>query len=193
MNPPFNGTEYIKHILHAQKFLSRNGVLVTVTPTGWTKLEQRSVLAETLYDKAVTNSSEYMDPSNFFEKGTFPDVSIETTLCVIDSIEIEQAYLASDLAKDAAMLTFNLVVDNDQTLHKRRHDLLKDLAHASLDTAKEEVSQFVSDVLGFARNSGTHVNPRFIREIVKSEISELSCIQGYQSTVELKEQPSLCF
>lgn len=193
MNPPFKGQEYIKHILHAQKFLSEYGRLIAVTPTGWTQYDVEATLSRTLYGKAVANSSEFMNGDGFFSKDTFSGASIETTLCILDSVSQEQAYLASSKAVDFAVWSFDLFVSNSQVLHEKRNQLAQRLSVAGASDVTAQVADFVESSLQSAMAEGVHINRYFVRDIIRVEFETHCSSVSLELPVDLSEQTALCF
>lgn len=87
LNPPFSSLTYIKHIRHAQKFLKPNGVLISVTPTGFIADWPSNRLCKWLMERAQYHRGSLIDDGDWFPPNTFNGVSIPTTIIEIDSEE----------------------------------------------------------------------------------------------------------
>lgn len=83
MNPPFQNRGFIQHIKHAQKFLRRKGVLVSVVPSEWMK-SATSATEVAFMDEVTRTSSEI---TTEYDKDTYE--STNTTTRIVELLHPE--------------------------------------------------------------------------------------------------------
>ena len=113
MNPPFQGTAFVKHVFHAQSMLTKNGKLVSVLPTSL--FGKTTKLAETLKEQvSAVNMGEFQDC--IFEGGTFANTEIETMVVTLYRTLVTDTEMLQ--LQDYAAHLITLFVNNDYTLNE---------------------------------------------------------------------------
>ena len=112
MNPPFNRNEFIKHIRHALKFLTPNGVLISVIPVGWLE-DINSSDREWLLERICCDSNDSLVKGDFLPPGTFEGTSVETTIIQLNSDIAHDKLITSDFFIESRVTTFNTILSND--------------------------------------------------------------------------------
>ncbi len=164
MNPPFNGVEFIKHIKHAQKFLGKNGLLISVVPTEWI-LESGSCQASRwLLEQAQIESTAELNDGNFFEPGTFKNVSIPTTIICLNSAEQAEKILNSERYRDAALYDFDLYFDNTGKYFETLNELK--MKEADSQEFMEAITRLVTTMLEKYSCDTVHIVRRFKAEYI---------------------------
>jgi 16S rRNA G966 N2-methylase RsmD len=112
MNPPFNGKEYIKHVIHARKFLKPSGVLATILP------KITSVWGNDVAKAIAQSGGMYWDnpPKSFKDSGTNID-----TICAI--IEYDEPPCNYEGYPSQSAFSIDMIVNNEASLNKE-YDLL---------------------------------------------------------------------
>lgn len=84
MNPPYQGTTYIKHIKHAFKMLKDNGTLCAIIPSSF--ISNKDKLSNWMYEKATQLGNIYHNQEGSFkEQGT----NVETCIVHLDKSTIK--------------------------------------------------------------------------------------------------------
>lgn len=188
LNPPFSGETFIKHIQHAQKFLRPGGVLISVAPTDWATNPSKSAACTTIYEKALVNSEEFMNTGGFFEVGTFPGVSCETTLIVLDSLEIEQRYLSSEVAFNRSSFALEMKITQEEAFNDRWRAIEDNVAEHGLDDdTAGALIDLVSEAIASAPGSDLHIFPLHHKRLVSEA---LKSVGGLSAAVPVREAPS---
>tara|TARA_R110002072_G_scaffold303138_1_gene495445 strand:+ start:51558 stop:52676 length:1119 start_codon:yes stop_codon:yes gene_type:complete len=159
MNPPFNGDDFIKHIKHAQKFMTLNGLLISVVPTQWIKSFNEKTNRSWLFEQAQIDSTSDLDENNFFEPGTFKGVSISTTVICLRSREAADRILNSASYSQASSDAFSSYIDNSEESWGRLHNLK--LKNNGEHHVLETVTKIVSNILADQSNETIHLVRRF--------------------------------
>lgn len=107
-NPPFAGETFIKHIRHAQKFLTPEGTMIVVVPTAWIKANNKSADRQWLLEQAHAGGDSLLDSGEYFPAGTFEGVGIETTFITLRSAGKAEAILASGEFKEKHLSVFDM-------------------------------------------------------------------------------------
>lgn len=171
MNPPFMKDEFIKHIKHAQKFLTTDGILISVVPTKWISDHIDHESRHWLFEQAQIESSGDLDSGNFYEPGTFKGVNIPTAIICLPSAEAAERTLASPHYKAAAIDSFRLYVecctDTWNKLHKMKMD-----DSLSPDVVIEKIQDIVTKILRMQCNDTVHLVHRFTDNYVLDIVEE---------------------
>jgi len=170
-NPPFNHDEFIKHIRHAQKFLTPDGIMLCVIPTGWLletdKTENRKWLLEQIQLDDVSNIYE----GNFFEVGTFKDVGISTAVISLLSVEAAERKVNNDTFKQESIDSYEFF---NQTSAKFLTEAQKlKLSEPDYSTARNGIEEIVNNQLKNNDDGSIHIVKRFESEYVISVLAEL--------------------
>ncbi|MFK5950599.1 MAG: hypothetical protein QM500_17745 [Methylococcales bacterium] len=170
MNPPFNGTEFIKHIMHAQKFLKSDGLLISVIPTHWLSNISDKKNCSWLLEQAQIESAADMMEANFFEPGVFKGVSINTAVITLPSVIAAERTLNSDVYKAESIHSFDFWLSNIGKYWNTLCELQRNRPADSI--VIESVEKLVSDIMNSSDDDHVHLVRRFEYEYVNALMNE---------------------
>lgn len=142
MNPPFDDQIYVKHVLHAHKFLDPRGVLVSVIPTthlitykAIDKLLDTNSDLHKLYTFARKSANDFGQET--FGPNTFKGVKISTAVLEIDklyynspeanSFDCEYFYLSNFGDTFRVLLNKILKANNNASLNDIQIEIVKNM------------------------------------------------------------------
>lgn len=172
MNPPFNGSEFIKHIQHAQKFLKPTGLLISVIPATWiSNPEKMSESQSWLYEQAFVSGDSMLNQYDFFPAGTFEGVSIETTFVTLLAPEAAAKRLHSMAFKQECLDTFQRYMASDSDSYEALNKLASK-ENMAVNDIRARVERIVSKLIEQAAKEDSTILPlRFKCDYVESVIS----------------------
>lgn len=160
-NPPFAGESFIKHIRHAQKFLTLDGVMIVVVPTAWIKANNKSEDRRWLLEQAHAGGDSLLDSGEFFPAGTFDGVGIETTFITLRSAAKAEAILASNDFKERHLIGFDMFFASSSECYSWAAEIRSKIESVDvLAEAKERVEQ----ILNSNDNDTIYLPRRFIND-----------------------------
>jgi len=170
MNPAFNRDEFIKHIKHAQKFLNRQGLLISVVPTAWIADFAKTPDRTWLLEQSQINSSVELQKDSFFPPNTFKGVSIPTTIICLESIEKANEIINGARYLSSAIDSFHLYLDNHNSdLH--RYKSIKN-SGGGRDEIKTAIESLVTEILSRKDDESIHLVRRFSNQFQLSLLGE---------------------
>lgn len=160
MNPPFQGNNYIKHIQHAQKFLSANGRLISVVPVTWLKNIERTSLENWLFEEAVIHKSTSLCEPEIFQYGTFEGVNAETMIVEIGSTQESQQQRMGETLVEYNLNLFELIaLNSSKCLHEI--EVMRKSTNA-IDQA--DIARLVKKVCNEGDNQAAYLSDRLMSE-----------------------------
>lgn len=175
MNPPFNGEEFIKHIQHAQKFLSESGTLISVVPTGWLMPGRSSKAGRWLLEQAQLSSGSALAEPDWFEKGTFAGVQIETTVVELVSAQRAEKIMAGDRYRASSIDLFNTLFSSSERHMDRAAKALSTDSHTQdidLEMALVRALGVVDGLLNDSKEETCDLPRRFRDDYARSVVED---------------------
>lgn len=119
MNPAFNGREFIKHIVHAQKFLSPNGKLISVVPVAEWLYQPQTDAERWLQECICFTQNSIIDQNDFFPSNTFDNAKIITTVIEIESVSKSIAAINSGVQAGYLLDMALIYLNNSSAFYER--------------------------------------------------------------------------